>query len=171
MKWENLNFIAKAEVSLLFAVRCPCQIDPNKISRAWSLYKYARKIFSKHKAKTGVAILNKPCGALDTDPKFQGTYREESVRVGERLALASLAAEIHTLQLAGIESSFFNKYIGRGQYPRFMWKPVVSKQPSDGKSVCKYATFWASIYGLIDRIIIERVRDRFISELTNLLTQ
>ncbi len=132
-------------------------------------HKYARKMLNNHKAKTGVAILNNPCGALDTDPKFQGMYREESIRLGERLALASLAAEIHVLQLAGIDPTLFHKCIGRDQYPRFMWKPIVSKQPIEGKYVCKHATCWASVYGLVDRIIIERDREKYTSELTELI--
>ncbi len=50
-----------------------------------------------------------------------------------------------------------------------MWKPIVSKQPIEGKYVCKHATFWASVYGLVDRIIIERVRDKYTSELSELI--
>ncbi len=133
-------------------------------------HKHARKILTKQKAKTGVAILNKPCGALAADPKFNGHYCEESIRTGERLALASLAAEIHTLQLADIQVSLFHKYIGRGQYPKFMWKPNASQTPIAGKYVCEHATFWSSVYGLIDRIIVERSTQQYISKLSDLLS-
>ena len=134
-------------------------------------HKHARKILSKQQNETGVAILNKPCGALCTDPKFQGSYRVESIRVGERLALASLAAEIHCLQLADIPPSLYCKYIGRGQYPKLFWKPNVSSKPIEGKYVCVHATYWASVYGLVDRIILERSNERYISELTILIAQ
>ena len=116
----------------------------------------ARNMLNKQKRKTGVAILNKPCGALDTDPKYQGSYREESIRVGERLALASLAAELHVLQLAGIQSNLYYKHIGRGQYPKFAWKPVANKKPIVGKYVCEHASYWSLVYSLIDRTIIEK---------------
>ncbi len=96
-------------------------------------------MLQKHKTRTGIAILNRPSGALDTDPKFQGAYREESVRLREMHALACLAAELHVLQLAGIEpKKQRNQYIGRGQYPKFAWRTVTHGKPIEGKYVCKH---------------------------------
>ncbi len=125
----------------------------------------------KQKDKTGVAILNKPSAALCTDPKFQGSYREESIRVGERLALASLAAEIHCLQLADITPSLYCKYIGRGQYPKFFWKPNVPKKPVEGKYVCEHTTYWVSMYGYVDRVILDSPNETYISELSAIIAR
>ncbi len=65
----------------------------------------------KQKTNTGIAILNQPCGALGSDPKIQGAYRLESIRVGEIHAVACLAAELHVLQLAGIEQKKWNQHL------------------------------------------------------------
>ncbi len=123
----------------------------------------------KQKADTGVAILNKPCGALDTDPKIQGAYRVESIRVGEIHTLACLAAELHVLQLAGIEHKKWNQHIGRGQYPKFAWRSVTHGKPLEGKYVCKHGTFWSQMYGVVDGIVVERDRDKYLPALESLL--
>ncbi len=71
----------------------------------WKTYKKASKrartMLGRHAYKTGIKILGTPCKALDKDPKYQGEYREVSIKLGEEFAQASLAAEIHILHLVG----------------------------------------------------------------------
>ena len=52
----------------------------------------ARYKLNMHKAITGVGILGKPVKELKEDPKYDSIL-EDSIAVGEQLALASLTAE------------------------------------------------------------------------------
>ncbi len=143
--------------------------DFDKYKSFRKAHKKAKSILLKHKASTGIAILNRPCGALDTDPKFQGAYRDESIRVGEIHALACLAAEVHVLMLAGTEHKKWRQYIGRGQYPKFVWRSVTQGKPVEGKYVCVHGSFWAEIYGIIDRIIVDNQTERYLPALEHLI--
>ena len=76
---------------------------------------------------------------------------------------------MHVLQLAGIEHKKWNQHIGRGQYPKFAWRSVTHGKPLEGKYVCKHGTFWSQMYGAVDRIVVERDRDKYLPALENLL--
>ena len=85
----------------------------------------AKERLSQQKKKTGVAILGKPSPALESDPKFQGTFKNDSIKSGEMLALASLSSELLVLNVTDVHSFERKQYIGRSQYPAFVKRPLV----------------------------------------------
>ena len=91
--------------------------------------KKAYKLLNKQRAKTGVAILGSPSQSLSSDPKFQGNLANQMILSGEKLAQASLASEFLVLKVANVPSQDHPKYTGRGQYPKFQHKSLVSPVP------------------------------------------
>ena len=92
-----------------------CKPKPLPMKQFQSLWKYldeddqgrichtasnrAKKLLQKHKRTNGVAILGQPCPQLDLDVKFQGNLKQDCIRSGEALALASLTAEMVVLDV------------------------------------------------------------------------
>jgi hypothetical protein len=86
----------------------------------------AQSMLAQHRLKSGIAILGFPLKQVLDDPLIR--QREtESIKNGESLALSCLTAELTILYGASIEAKQFHLYIGRGQYPRIVNKPIVCK--------------------------------------------
>ena len=100
--------------------------------------------------KTGIGILGRPNNVLINDIKFQGSVKVASILAGERLAEASLAAEVLTLRLAGISepNCEFHKYTGRSQYPRFKLVPITSNNRNKFVFVLPALEFWNRIFDI-----------------------
>jgi hypothetical protein len=79
-------------------------------------------MLQKQKRKHGVAILGQPVPQLDFDIKFQGGLKQDCIRSGEALALASLTAEMVVLDVCKIPKDQYNKYTGRSQHPKLKTK-------------------------------------------------
>ena len=60
----------------------------------------ARRTLWRQKCRTGVGILGQPLTELVNDPKYGADYEAESLRAGEKLAEASLTAELMVCNLA-----------------------------------------------------------------------
>lgn len=120
------------------------QLSPNAQQYAYNdAYSKAHTTLQAQKDKTGIAILGKPLSTLDSDIKFQGKLKEESLAAGENIALAALTAEYLVCQVAGIPESKWNKYIGRSQYPKFKNKQLISK--SVERDTCPHVRYWGAI--------------------------
>ena len=52
--------------------------------------------------------------------KVQGDILKESIKSGEELALAALAAEICVMNVCKTNNEDQHKYFGRSQYPKFV---------------------------------------------------
>ena len=68
----------------------------------------------------------------------------ESIKIGEELALNSLATEMYVLKVCNIETSEdgAKKYYGRGQYPKFALKPAVHRNFENSGYSCVKCEFW-----------------------------
>ena len=122
------------------------KINDNDISK---IYRKAnnktRMKLSRQKGRTGVAILGKPSEALLNDPKFQGDFLTHSVNSGEEMALASLTTEYFILMLANIDPYVMHRFIGRGQYPSFKYKPLTPRKGPEHRYACQFLQLWSSL--------------------------
>ena len=80
----------------------------------------------KQKKRTGIAILGRPSTELAKDPKYQGDFLLDSIKVGEQLALSALSSEMLILLTLSIPRKQWHKYIGRSQYPKFREQSIAS---------------------------------------------
>ena len=96
----------------------------------------AKRVLNIQKQRTGTAILGKPPEALMHDLKCQGETLAASIQVGEKYALTSLAIELFILKHSKVPAKHRPRYIGRCQYPRFAYGPVLDTQAGteDGES-------------------------------------
>ena len=78
------------------------------------------------KSRTGMAILGRPLPELIQDEKVMSRFND-SMQSGELFAEASLASELLVLLVSNISRDDCHQYIGRGQFPKFLNKPVVPK--------------------------------------------
>ena len=84
----------------------------------------AKRSLWRQKCKTGIGILGKPLRELTEDPKYGAEYEAESLRAGEKLAEASLTAELMVCTLA---QAPHKGCTGRGQFPRFLNRPIAPR--------------------------------------------
>ena len=110
----------------------------------------AKRMLKKQKLKTGFAILGKPNTVLNNDPKFQGKLKQDCIDNGEYLAFSSLSSELLVLAVAEVPRLQWHKYIGRGQYPKIVNKPIISKNNVPEPSILeKHEVFRNAIKGVI----------------------
>ena len=97
-----------------------------------------------------MAILGKPHPTLVQDIKYDAQYGKASVTTGEQLAQASLASE---LMVCGLAEVPYNKYVGRGQYPKFRTTPIAPSCPTVIPSIHnKYLAYFSSASKLLDQL-------------------
>ena len=104
------------------------------------LLNYCSKLLQKQCNKTGVAILAPPSPSLPNDLKFPGQVKQDCIKVCEKLALTSLAAELLVLDTCEVPGEMQSKYSGRAQYPKFKTKTL-----SDTRNISEYKSdllFW-----------------------------
>ena len=109
-------------------------------------------LLNKQRKIKGVAILGNPSPALENDPKFQGQLQYDMIVSGEKLALASLATELLILKVANIPTADQPKYTGRGQYPKFQNKCLISPTVNKHRklySQCPNLVYWGDRKGEI----------------------
>ena len=107
---------------------------------------YATNRLHKQKSKSGVAILGKPSQELLADPKFSGSLLIDSLHVGEQFAVASLASEILVMLVCDIPTKVWHKYIGRSQYPKFKYKPIIESYQSNTYYQDHDLNFWGELH-------------------------
>ena len=107
---------------------------------------YATNRLHKQKSKSGVAILGKPSQELLADPKFSGSLLMDSLHVGEQFAVASLASEILVMLVCDIPTKVWHKYIGRSQYPKFKYKPIIESYQSNTYYQDHDLNFWGELH-------------------------
>ena len=73
---------------------------------------------------TGMAILGRPLLEMAQN---LSTHIVDSVESGEAFAKASLTSELLVLLVAKISRDDYHYYIGRGQFPKIVNKPIVPK--------------------------------------------
>ena len=169
----TLAFKQPTPLPLEIALEKVSTLDSSDLSRVYrNASKKARKKLQRQKSWTGVAILGSPCEALRNDPKFQGDFLEKSVAAGEELAQASLSAEYFILNLAGIPPGEMYRYIGRGQYPSFRYKPLAPKKGLVGKYVCPHLQYWTETLTLVQSWALDfqntKRSDRFYVHIKNI---
>ena len=110
----------------------------------------ARDILHRQRTKTGVAIPGTPHPILKQDVKYDAQYGKASVTTGEQLAQASLASE---LMVCGLAEVPYDKYIGRGQYPKFRTTPIAPSCPTVVPSIHnEHLSFFSSASKLLDQL-------------------
>ena len=95
-----------------------------------------------------MASLGKPLPALIGDAKVMSRFGD-SLASGELFAEASLASELLVLLVTNISRDDFHKYIGRGQFPKIMNKPVVPKNKK-GQYTREDLNKWANLLTKFD---------------------
>ena len=96
----------------------------------------ANHISSKHRAKSGVAILGAPLKQFETDLKSQGHIKLHAIRHGEQTASAALASDRSIVDVSRTPRNEQTNYSGRSQYLIFKYKPVMKSNHKGVSSIC-----------------------------------
>ena len=107
-------------------------------------YATARYRLHGQKLKTGIGILGKPLLQMISTERIS-----EAIFAGELFAEASLASELVVLLATKISRDDWHKYIGRGQFPKIMNKPIVPKNKK-GNYSREDLEQWAAFFTKID---------------------
>ena len=78
------------------------------------------------------------------DFEFQNLH-DDAILVGEKLALASLCAELLVLKGAGVGNKDQPRYIGRGQYPKIRVRPLLKATPPTTRYNSPSLVFWSEV--------------------------
>ena len=76
----------------------------------------------------------------------------DNMLLGSKLSRMSLAAEHYVCVQSGLCDSGIDRYIGRGQYPRFETKPLVNRSVGASRLSCEHCDYWAIISNLLLRL-------------------
>ena len=76
----------------------------------------------------------------------------DSMLLGSRLSMIPLAAEHYVCIKSGLCDSGIDRYIGRGQYPRFETQPLVRRSVEASRFSCEHCDYLSIISNLLGRL-------------------
>ena len=91
-------------------------------------------------------------GMHDAHDNDRSDLMLDSMLLGSRFSMISIAAEHYVCIKSGLCDSGIDRYIGRGQYPRFETKPLVCRSVEASRFSCEHCDYWAIISNLLTRL-------------------